>query len=350
MAGANTTDSPAVDGQQAAEGQVTEAQANETQQQQEGQQADSSTDDQGAQKPVNVFEAAKAALATDAANKAAAGAESSTAEADDGKGTSEAGDTDDEEDVPSAEDMLQDKNLPHKTRKRIQQLLQERQQLSAPAENWNQLQGWVERSGLSQDDFSQGLAIMAMCNKDPVRAIEVLRNVAADMEQQIGITGQLPDDIQQKLDAGLIDDETAQELAKSRVARKFQSVRETEQMRQSQEERERQQVEDRANAAGNAVTAWERQWQKSDPDYQKLKPLVEAEIVRLLNVEGVPDTTQGAVKQAQQALDNVRKNVSSFRPAQQREIKTATGGTSGNNVSAKPKSSYEAAKAALNGG
>jgi hypothetical protein len=347
MSGANTTDSPAVEGQQAAEGQVTEAQADVSQQQQDGQQADSSTDDQGAEKPVNVFEAAKAALANDAAAKTKEGAESSTAGTDGEGATSDAAAAGEEDDVPSAEEMLQDKNLPHKTRKRIQQLLSERQQLSAPAENWNQLQGWVERSGLSQDDFSQGLAIMAMCNKDPIKAIEVLRNVAADMEKQIGLTGELPEDIQRKLDAGLIDDETAQELARSRVSRSIQSVREREQMRQNQEDRNRQQVEQRANAAGQAVTVWERNWQKSDPDYQKLKPLVEAEIVRLLNTEGIPNTAQEAVEQAKRALDSVRNTVSGFRPNQQREIKTATGGHSAN-VSAKPKSSFEAAKAALN--
>jgi uncharacterized protein (UPF0147 family) len=351
MSGAKQTDSPAVNTQQAAdETQVVQQDEQQQQQQQTGQETDSSTEQQqGAEKPANVFEAAKAALAKDAADKAQQGAESSTAETDDSKGTQESDDnpSDDEGELPSAEEMAQDKNLPHKTRKRIQQLLQERQQLSAPAQNWNQLQNWVESSGLTQDDFTQGLAVMAMCNSNPIKAIEVLRNIADDMEKQIGLTGDLPEDIQRRLDAGLIDDETARELARARATQNFHSQRERESMRRSQLERERLQVEAQANAAGQAVTAWERQWQQTDPDYQKLQPFVEAEIVRLMNVEGIPANADDAVKQAQKALDNVRKNVSGIRPnQQQREIKPPTGGHSPN-LTAKPKSSFEAAKMAI---
>jgi hypothetical protein len=341
------TASPTVGNDQTTDtqGQLAEGDLGESQQQ-EGQQADSSTDDDGA-KPANVFEAARAALASDAESKKA-GAESPTAGETDGEqGSEQAQEASEEEDVPTAEEMLADKNLSHKTRKRIQQLLHERQELSVPAENWNELQGWVGKNGLSQEDFSQGLAIMAMCNRDPFRAIEALRGVLGNLEQQVGI-GQLPSDIQQKLDAGLIDDETAQELAQGRLRTNFHGLREREMMQQSREDRERQEIENRANEAGNAVTAWERNWQKNDPDYQKLKPLVTAEIVRLINTEGVPDSGGAAVKQAQAALENVKKVVSGFRPGKQ-EIRTVTGGQSANVSASKPKSSFEAAKSAIGG-
>jgi hypothetical protein len=348
------TDSPAVDSQGTTEGQVADQQQqgnvidNDTGQvvEGQGQQADSSTAEQGAKKPTSVLDAVKQALESDGkqaeADKAAA--ESPTAESQDGAGEQDAA-ADDE--VPTAEEMLEDKSIPQKTKKRIERLLQERQYYQGQAENFQQLQGWIQNSGLSRDDFEQTLAIAALTRNNPIQAVEVLRGVIADIEQGIGLN-QHDEDIQRKLDSGLIDEETAQELTKARRAQQLGSARQHQQREQQQHQQQREQVEQSAIAIGTAVQKWELNWKSSDPDYATLRPLVLDKITAMLSQQ-MPANPDEAVKMAQKAVADIKEQAKRIAGKQQKQIIPTTGGHS-TQTNKRPSNSLEAAKLALQTG
>ena len=349
--GANTsTESPAVDQSlDNTQGTGVENQTAEQQQSQgqvdgntQGQQADSSTAEQGAKKPATVLEAVKQALESDKkAETDKQGAESPTADSQEKADEHEA-DTD--EDVPTAEEMLKDKNIPQKTRKRIESLLQERQFYQGQAENFQQLQGWIKNSGLSRDDFEQTLAIASLTRSNPIKAVEVLRSVIADIENQVGLN-QLDDDIQRKLDAGLIDEETAQELIKARRSQQISGARQRELHQQQQLDREQQTIEKSAIAVGTAVQKWEQNWKSTDPDYATLRPLVLDKITAMLS-QKTPESPEEAIQMANKAVADIKEQAKRIAGKQHKQIIPATGGHS-TQTNKRPSSSLEAAKLAL---
>lgn len=324
-------------------------------QQSEGQQtSDSPTDKQeGEKEPASVFEAAKLALkATAESDKKAETSESPT---DDGQESAK--DTKSAEDeIPTAEDMLKDKSIPQKTKKRIESLLGERlelsqtvEQLQPQANNWSALQNWVEQNGFAEQEFNNLLGIGALVKTNPVRAELVLQGVLDDLRKQNGTDG-LPSDIQDKLDRGLVDEETAKELAMTRRLQNSDARANQRFNEQQQQEEVSRQTQQTTVAIQTSIANWEKNWRDNDPDYTKLQPLVMDALRAKISVEGKATTPQGAIEQLKQSLETVKENIRKFVPQPTaKQPPPKNNGGSINNAAPKPKSSFEAAKLSLDG-
>lgn len=221
------------------------------------------------------------------------------------------------------------------------------QALQPAAQHFQQIRQFVIDSGMQPQEFQNLLAVGRMIKADPHAALEQMRGYVAQLEEMVG-AGRLPPDLQADVEAGRLAEERARELSVARNRTQFLQTQRQSLEQRGQEREQQHQTAAQVNAIRGAVAAWETQVKTSDPDFAKLGPLVSAEVHQLIAQEGIPSTPQGAVEQAKKAYDNVRKAVRAFSPSQPKAIQTVTGGTSGPTM-AQPKSSREAAAAALAG-
>lgn len=294
--------------------------------------------------PKTLFETVKAAMdATKTAENEAKG-EAEQSPGSEGEQDGKAPDGSPETDAQKIADGKQGKGKGRD--QRIEQLLHERDTFKERAEHWDQFSAWAKDSGLVADELSQSLAIARMVKNAPHEALVALREVVASLEKVTGHV--LPEDLADKVERGLIDEETARDLSVSRTR-----VALTEQQRQ--QEAEQRSVQDElqgraqlAQSIGQSVTEYEKSIEQTDPDYQKIKGLVKSKVIELMHEDGVPTNAQAAVSQVKKAVAEIKSQLSSVLP-QRKPTRQAPEGSTHGNSGARPSNSLEAARMALNG-
>ena len=294
--------------------------------------------------PKTLFETVKAAMdATKTAENEAKG-EAEQSPGSEGEQDGKAPDGSPETDAQKIADGKQGKGKGRD--QRIEQLLHERDTFKERAEHWDQFSAWAKDSGLVADELSQSLAIARMVKNAPHEALVALREVVASLEKVTGHV--LPEDLADKVERGLIDEETARDLSVSRTR-----VALTEQQRQ--QEAEQRSVQDElqgraqlAQSIGQSVTEYEKSLEQTDPDYQKIKGLVKSKVIELMHEDGVPTNAQAAVSQVKKAVAEIKSQLSSVLP-QRKPTRQAPEGSTHGNSGARPSNSLEAARMALNG-
>lgn len=229
---------------------------------------------------------------------------------------------------------------------RIKQLADERDSFKDRASQWDQLSAWARDSGLAADELSQSLAIAKMVKQSPHEALAALRGVVADLEKVTGY--ELPEDLTEKVERGLIDEETARELSvgRNQVARTEQQRRDDAAQRAAQADLTSRR--DLAQSIGKAVTEFETSLESTDPDYQKIKGLVKSKVVELMHEDGVPVDANSAVAQVKKAVAEIKQQLSSVIP-QRKATKQVPAGSTHGHSGARPQTSLEAARMALRG-
>ena len=229
--------------------------------------------------------------------------------------------------------------------------------LTAEVENFRQFQSTVRQAGLSAQDVDTGFEIMRLMKHDPAAAYVKLQPF---LEQLQHFTGErLPADLQQKVEAGLVDTDTARELARTRAGKQHVETRvaqdaESRRVQAEQDAAARQQAELKTHmeACATAVSSWENQWKKDDPDYAKKQPLVDAMVVKMLqerdtrgqpvHVIGNPEDAVNLTKKAREEVERTLGPVLARRDAR----RTVTGGAPAAQAAPQPKTLLEAVKAA----
>lgn len=188
---------------------------------------------------------------------------------------------------PKAEDKAQDDAEPPPFDKhpRWQQLKRETaglkqqvEELSPLAETHRQVLAYMERNDLTAADVQQGFAIMAALRNDPAEAWKLMEPIVRSVRVFMG--EELPDDLREKVETGLIDDDTARETARLRHSANFRQVRTERATTQAVERQTAAQAEAADAARANAVDVW-FEGQKADPDYAIIAPLLHGETLRM---------------------------------------------------------------------
>lgn len=220
-------------------------------------------------------------------------------------------------------------------------------ELEPKAKTYDDLNKFFTGNNLSKDDITLGFNVMVAVRNDPAKAYALLQPVMKELEAMVGIA--IPPDIQARLDAGVIDAETAQELARTRASDKLSKARVA-----STEERGTRELQ--AREAADEEAMWgvitstlndaEAEWAKSDPDAAKLKPLLNKAVL----VNGQMNPPRNAA-QARELFDislrEVKETVGGFIPTPRaREGPLPVSGASITSAPV-PKSSLDAARAAL---
>jgi hypothetical protein len=247
---------------------------------------------------------------------------------------------------------------PKGLRRRFQQVRAQNQRLKETvasvqpdAQQYAKLQTFMATNELDARSAANALRIAALVQGaingrvDPTSAVQELTHWA---DQIKGLTGEhLPTDVQKRLDDGLIDEDTAKEIAQSRA----QQVRD-----QRRTELDQQQLVTRASQAQagliySAIQAWEQSVRTRDPDYSRKAKLVEttAKSLRLERYgNGLPPSVGEAQALAQEAYDIVTREMAAALPPQSSVRAPLNGATSSKStMRTEPKTSLEAAMQGL---
>lgn len=302
----------------------------------------------------DMLAAVKAALAPKAEKTPASDEQGSQSDADPAKAAAkEGGEAGEESDDLSEEEL---ERLRPKTRKRIENLLRgthERDrkiaELEPAAEGFWKISRFVEDAGLSQAEVNDLFNVGRDLKLNPLKAHERLKPIFRQLEIMAGDA--LPEDLHEAVLVGKLTEAHAKELARTRstAAISTAQVQRIEQRQESQAQQET--VRAHVAAVSGAVSAWERQQEKSDPDWKlkqsRVTELIELSIMRRRQSDPsyFPKTNEEAVALATDALKTVNAEMKRFAPAR-REIK-AHPETGSPRSSAKPSTMLEAAKQAL---
>ncbi len=242
-----------------------------------------------------------------------------------------------------------DAKLPFHEHPRWKAVLAERDSYREPAERYGQITSFMDTHGLLPDEVAEGFEIMALLKSgDPEslsQAREWFDTRLQGLNEMLGAV--LPEDLQTRVDEGLIDEESAAELARARAAAALNAKKGEADEARSEQERTAAQQTEIATAMVTAVEGWEQRTKASDPDYAKKAELVETTCRAIISRTGrkAPVNAEEAVALADEALAEVNRQFKSLLP-KPRAISPAPAGTSTTAAKA-PSTLREAVQAGL---
>lgn len=251
--------------------------------------------------------------------------------------TEEEGEKSDEEKAPSSESETQkDDEVPkefheHPAWKRIigerNEARDKVSQLETSAKAHESLLSYCRERNITDEQFRDALEVVTLINSDPTKAYEKLRPIVEALETHTG--KRLPEDLEKKVSEGVLDPETAQEVARLRAEKQFGAVRQ-----QTAEQQQRQQA---VASMVQSLNDWDGNKRKTDPDFDKKAELVKGAFLALYqatDAQGRPinpiRTAQDAVALAEKAYADVNGKLSQFIPkkTEKRVLTHAGAGTS----------------------
>lgn len=215
-----------------------------------------------------------------------------------------------------------------------------------PAKQFQQVQEFMTKSNLTPPEVADGFMVMALMRNNPVEALPHLKRYITEIEL---LTGQrLPDDIQEKVESGMITEDAGKELAKARI----ESATSKSQLERITQQQTAERTATATRTVQSAVESWEQQIKTTDPDFGRKRVLITNAIKAQLAGRQISSPAE-AVAISQAAYEQVNKDLKSFMPQPNRSTTPATPRSSdvstGSGNAAPPKTALDAVKRALGG-
>lgn len=219
-------------------------------------------------------------------------------------------------DDTAEDDFTDSEALPFGKHPRFKKLLKQWKSDKEPANQFRQVQAFLDQNGVPPDLAAEGLKQVALLQQARRGSVEHARLFLQDIDkfrsevrQMLG--EDLPEDLREKVDSGLIDEASAKELTQVRTRLTLtQAEREAEAARSAQNARQ-----SAAQAARTAVQDWEKQVRGLDADYARKAPMVLRTAKALAAERGAPRTAEEAVDLAKAAYEEVNTYLKSVMPA-----------------------------------
>jgi len=210
-------------------------------------------------------------------------------------------------DEPTAEEL---ETYRPRTKKRIEQLLDERKTLRDEVKPMRKFGEYLKSQGISNQDMNLLLDVgTALKRGDYGRFLERITPFVQTAQQAVGLV--LPPDIQAQVDAGTMQPDAARELSVRRV----QVARSEHEVQNLQTSNQQQAVQTNANQVAQAVDEWAEATRKSDPDYGKIEDMVRRLVLAQVQEKGAPTDTKVALEYAKTAYDQAKAFVQKAQPA-----------------------------------
>lgn len=241
--------------------------------------------------------------------------------------------------------------LPFNKHPRFRELVKEKNtyksqvaEYEADAKQYREIQGFMQANGLTAEEVAQSLETLAkMKSGDPATAYELMQERLEALAVASG--KKLPTDLEEKVEQGYIDRETAQELYQRQVeAERKAQVASTQLERQSAQDQQAQ-----VHAMASAVAAWEQSTKATDPDFDLKADLVKDRVRAHVAQHGMPKTTEAALKMSKDAYDAVTQTLLRVR-GDKTPMRTAVGGKTNGSAAPEPKSLLDVVRRASAGG
>lgn len=216
-------------------------------------------------------------------------------------------------DGPEAADAEEksDDDVPFHKHPRWQEMKSERDAFKADADNYRQITGFMEQTGLTGQEVAQGFEIMALLKSGDPENLSKAREWFAErltgLDEVLGNV--LPDDLREKVRDGYVDEDVAKELARQRARANYLENRTVLQQQQEEQARQAQEVQQAQISMAKAVQSWEEGIKSKDADYASKKAkLVETQVRALIQQRGAsPRTPDEALELVQAAYGEVNE-------------------------------------------
>ena len=242
---------------------------------------------------------------------------------------------------PTPEEL---ESYPYKTRKRVRDLLQQRDSFKAEAEVTRTLRDFLVINDIAREDFQLTLDLAAAMRRGDFKAF--LTGVGPYVQlatQALGMT--LPPDLAAEVQQGRVNHEAASQISRERYARALAEQRAN---RATEVLQSRQNVEQNTNFARSieqTVTQWEQGVRATDPDYGRKEETVRNFLWSVVHEQGAPQSPQHAVEIAQEAYRRANEAVRQWgpQPRATRPGPSSINRSASGSTRAEPKSMMEAA-------
>jgi hypothetical protein len=209
------------------------------------------------------------------------------------------------------------KKLRPETRRRFERLLTQRNEARQTIEalqpeltQHRQLQGYLQQHQLAPDDVNMLLGVGAALRRGDYQGF--LNGVTPYvMAAQEALGFRISPDLQKQVDEGLIDENAARELTRTRHRAAQAEAR----LKDADKTVATTQQAQHVDRIRSAVDTWEQSMQRRDPDYAQMSGAVRRYAQGLLQERGSPRTQQEAVALVQTAYDEVKATFAAARPA-----------------------------------
>lgn len=201
----------------------------------------------------------------------------------------------------------------------------------ADAKQYREIQRFMQTNNLTPEEVAQSLDLLAkMKSGDPAEAYELMLQRTQALAVAAG--KQLPPDLEEKVEQGYIDRETAQDLHRQRV----DAERRAELAQSQLERRSIQDQRSQVNSIANAVAAWEQATKATDPDFDLKAELVKDRVRAHVASNGMPKSADEALKLSKDAYDAVTQTLLRVR-GDRTPMRPAVGGKTNGSVAPEPK-------------
>jgi len=274
---------------------------------------------QVAKEPTSLMEAVKAAAEEDKK----AGETTNPTQKDIASETEAASDKAQTDEAKKEEEAAKDEKVPFHKHPRWQEMIRERDSFREEATQYRQITSYMSQNSLTTEEVAKGFEIMAAMKNNPLQAREMLSQYTKALDEFAGVV--LPQDLSKKVDEGMMDEASAQELARARNIAAANAAR-AEQIAQSQQVQYQQMSQ---QAIHSAVSGWEDSIKTRDADYAAKQSLV-LDRARSYLLQGQPQTPEQALAIVEKAYADVNETIRGFAPRRQ-PVRTATSVTSSTN-------------------
>ena len=260
---------------------------------------------QGAKEPTSLLDAVKAAAEADKA-----GPTPDPTQKDAVSETESKSDEAPTDEAKKDEEPAKDEKVPFHKHPRWQEMLRERDSFKEEATQYRQITGYMSQNNLSNEEVAKGFEIMALMKNDPLKAREMLTQYTRALDEFAGAV--LPQDLTTKVQEGMMDEASAQELARARNIAAANAAR-AEQLAQAQQSQYQQMSQ---QAIHGAVSNWEETIKTRDVDYAAKQNLV-LDRARTYLAQGQPQTPEQALAIVERAYADVNETLKGFAPRRQ---------------------------------
>jgi hypothetical protein len=270
------------------------------------------------EKPKSLLDAVKAASKLDEADRVSTDPEQKDAASDAESAAAKAKTDEAKAEAAKAED----ENVPFHKHPRWQELLKERDSYKGDAVQFRQITGFMAQNQLSSEEVAKGFEIMSALKNDPLRARELLAPYAKALDEYVGAV--LPQDLSKKVDDGIMDEASAQELARARNEAALQRAR----LEQTAAMQNQAYAYQSQAAIQQTVGSWEEGIKQRDADYAAKQALV-LDRTRAYLASGQPQTPEQALAIVERAYSDVNETLKGFAPRRQpvRSVSSAVSST-----------------------
>jgi hypothetical protein len=218
-------------------------------------------------------------------------------------------------------------DVPFNAHPRFKELIKEKNTYKAKvaeyesdAKQYRQIQEFMQSSQLTAEEVAEGLVLLAeMKSGDAGKAYDALQKKLEALAVTAG--KKLPQDIEQRIEQGYVDRETAEQLYQQQAVAQRQAQLAQARLNQTAVENQRQQVHNIANT----VAAWESATRVSDPDFDIKAELVRDRVRAKMASLGMPRTPDEALALSKGAYEEVSQMLKRAQGPKQ-AMRTAVGG------------------------